>query len=95
MNKDQFIGLIRNCATLACGIAIGRGWITSDQSTLIIAILATLAPLIWTFMAHTNMAKITAAASVPEVSKVVVAQSANGKIGAAADDPAQEKIVKE
>jgi hypothetical protein len=95
MNQEQFLGVVRNLGALACGIAIGHGWITADQGTLIGGIVVALAPLVWTLLAHTNLAKLAAAAAVPEVKAIVVEPNGNTAVEAASRDPAQGKIIKE
>jgi glycerol-3-phosphate dehydrogenase len=95
MNQEQFLGALRNLTMLGCGIAIGHGWITAEQSTLIVGAIVSLGPLAWSYFAHTNAAKLIAAAGVPEVKSIVVDRNSNGKIGDAADSPSTPKIVKE
>jgi hypothetical protein len=95
MNQDQFLGVVRNLAALLSGVAIGKGWITADQATLVGGIVVAIAPLLWTYFAHTNLAKLVAAASVPEVKAIVVEPNGNKTIEAASRDPAQGKIIKQ
>jgi len=94
MNQEQFLGLVRNAAALGSGIAIGRGWITAEQGTLIAGMAISLVPLVWSFLAHTNLAKLAAAATVPEVKAIVVEPNGNKAVDAATRDPNQGKIIK-
>jgi len=95
MNQDQFLGLVRNAAALGSGIAIGHGWITAEQGTLIIGIVLSFVPMAWSWFAHTNMAKLAAASSVPEVKAIVVQPNGNKAMEAATKDPLQGKVIKE
>ncbi len=91
MNQDQLIGLLRNAVSVGGGYAMGRGWLNGEQVTLIGGAVGTLVPLVWTYFAHTDAAKLSAAAAMPDVKKIVVA-STNGAFKEAANDPAQSKI---
>ena len=95
MNQDQFLGLVRNATALGSGIAIGRGWISAETGTLIAGGVLSFVPLAWSFFAHTNLAKLAAAATVPEVKAIVVEPNGNKVIEEAARDPSQGKIIHE
>ena len=95
-NQDQVLGLLRNIIMLAGGIAIGRGWLTSEQVTLLGGVVGAAVPLVWTIFAHTDSAKIAAVTAIPEVKQVVVAANApaDSAAGAAAIDRLQPKVTK-
>src|SRR6266699_6625230 len=95
MNQDQFLGLVRNGTALASGIAIGHGWLSAEQGTLVAGIVISLVPLVWSVLAHTNLAKLIAASTVPEVKAIVVEPNGNKVIEEAARDPSQGKIIHE
>ncbi len=92
MNQDQLIGLLRNAVSVGGGYAIGRGWLNGEQVTLLGGAIGTVVPLVWTYFAHTDAAKLSAAAAIPDVKKIVVSVNSNGPIKEAANDPAQSKI---
>jgi hypothetical protein len=93
MNQDQALGLFRNLLALGGGLAIGKGWLTSDQISLIGGAAGTIIPLVWTFIAHTDSAKIAAAAALPDVKKIVTVPSpASDAVKAAVADVSQPKV---
>jgi hypothetical protein len=95
MNQDQFLGVVRNLVALASGVAIGHGWLTAEQITLIGGAMVAVWPLLSSYFAHSNLAKLLAAASVPEVKAIVVEPNGNRAMESAAHDPAMGKIIKE
>ena len=93
MNQDQVLGLVRNLLALGGGIAVGRGWLNSEQLTLIGGAAGTLIPLAWTLFAHTDSAKIAAVAALPDVRKIVtIASPASDAVKAAVADASQPKV---
>lgn len=93
MNQDQILSLVRQIVALGGGIAIGRGWLTADQLTLITGIVTALVPLVWGVYAHTNSSKMASVESMPDVKNIVIEAGANGSVGAAAHDPSRPKVV--
>jgi len=94
MNQDQFLGMIRNLIAFGGGIAIGRGWLNSEQVTLLGGIIVAVAPFIWSYFAHTDSAKIAAVVALPDIAKVVVKLTAppDSAAAVAASDPSQPKV---
>ncbi len=94
MNQDQFLGMLRNLIAFSGGIAIGHGWLNSEQVTLIGGAIAAVAPVIWTYFVHTDSAKIAAVTALPDVSKVVVKLTAapDSAAAVAAADNNQPKV---
>jgi hypothetical protein len=102
MNLDQILSILR--VVLSVGGPVGallvaRG-MSADQvtalSTSIITICGALPPIIaavWGAFAHTDEAKVAAAAALPGVAAVVVKVSASDGVAAAAADPTQPKVV--
>lgn len=56
MNMDQVLSAVRWVITSGGGYAVGRGWITADQVTLIAGIGAAVVPLVWSFFVHKKAA---------------------------------------
>ena len=93
MNQDQVLGVLRNLIALGGGFALGHGYLSGEQITLIGGVLTAAAPVVWTYFSHTDGAKLAAAAALPDVRKIVVAaNSGNGAIKEAVLDPTQTKI---
>lgn len=93
MNQDQALSALRWLVTGIGGYAVGRGWITADQVTYILGALAALVPLVWSFLSHTDSAKIAAVTAMPEVKQVVVTPTAPDTAAAqAAASSAQPKV---
>lgn len=93
VNQDQALGAARGLISFGGGYAVGHGWITADQVTLFSGIAAAVIPLVWTYFAHTDAAKVKAAA-VPGV-EIVVQSNASDAVKEVADDPAQPTIVRQ
>lgn len=96
MNQDQILGIVRNAVALFGGIAVGRGWFSAEQITMIGGIVAAVVPFVWTLFVHTDGAKIAAVTAMPDVKQVVITQSApvDSAAGVAAVDPLQPKVSK-
>ncbi len=93
MNQDQLLGLVRNLVSLGGGFAIGRGYLTGEQVTLVGGIVGAVAPVLWSYFAHTDAAKLSAAAALPDVKKIVtVASPVSAGVASVAQDPEQTKI---
>lgn len=86
ISMDQVLSAVRWALTMACGFAVGKGWITTDQTTSIIAVSAALVPLVWGIYTRTKAAKLAAAAAIPEVQRIVVTSQATA-------DKAPAKVV--
>ena len=61
MNQDQLMGAVRTIMSAIGGYVMGRGWLTSDQVTLIGGVATALIPLLWSYASHTDRAKVAAA----------------------------------
>lgn len=94
-NQDQILSLVRSIAAVLGGYAIGRGWINSEQLTLIGGIFASLVPLIWGMMVHTDSAKVAAVVAMPAPAKLEAFQSIPDGVKMAAVEaiPQVQKIV--
>lgn len=92
MNQDQVLSAIRWVVTTAGAYFVSRGAITGDQLELILGALGALVPLIWSFVAHTNGAKVLAAASIEGV-KVAVSQDAPESVQKLAKDKTVKDVV--
>jgi len=93
MNQDQVLGFVRNAIMLGGGIAIGRGWLTGEQVTMISGLAGAAVPFVWTFFVHTDAAKIAAVTALPDVKKIItVPNPANDAVRAAVNDSSQPKV---
>ena len=92
MNQDQLLGLLRNVISLGGGFALGRGYLTGEQVSLIGGIATSVVPVVWTYFSHTNSAKIAAVEAIPEVAKIVVN---GGGLTDITGDPARPKVVRQ
>jgi hypothetical protein len=92
-NQDQAKSAARTALTALLGFAAGRKWLGEDT----VALLGTLAPIAWPFiwglLAHSDKAKVEAAAALPDVDKVVVKPTATNGVAAAVADPNLPKVV--
>src|SRR5882672_6563452 len=95
MNQDQVLGIFRTLIGIGSGYAVGNGWLTGEQVTLIGGAAGAIVPLIWSFFAHTDSAKIAAAAALPGDAKLAAFSGipASAKIAAVAALPDVKKIV--
>ena len=93
MNQDQLLGILRNALAIGGGYAIGHGYLSADTATLIGGSIVSVAPLVWTYFAHTDSAKIAAVTALPDVKKIItVAVPKNPDVAAAIDDASQPKV---
>ncbi len=92
MNQDQVLSGARSIVAILGGYAIGRGWITTDQLTLITGVVVAIIPLMLGIRANTNSAKMASVEAMPDVQKIVVYPSANGSVADAAHDPTRPKV---
>ena len=95
MNQEQFISWLKTTLGFVSGVVVANGYISESAATAITGAAIAIAPLVWGFLSNTKLAQIKQAASLPEVSSVVIKPSATNGIAAAASDPAQPKIVKQ
>jgi hypothetical protein len=87
INQDQLLSAVRSILAAVGGWAIGKGYITQDQLTLIGGVLASLIPLVWGIAMHTQSATVNAAANQPGVKTIVLTSSS------AADAHPSDKVV--
>lgn len=92
MNQDQILGIVRSILSAMCGIAIGYGLMTSEQAVQITGVAATLIPIIWSFLIHTDKAKVAAAQAVP-AAQVLVSDPALASPGVQIASPAEGEHV--
>jgi len=92
MNQDQVLGATRAILAAVGGWAVGQGYITADQLTLIGGAVAALISLGWSLTAHTDKAKVAAAQAVP-AAQVLVSDPALASAGVKVADPAQVTAV--
>lgn len=85
MNSEQIMGLIRQILPVLGGIAMTFGWLTPGQvATGTATILSIAGPglivisTIWSLVAKTNTALVTAAVAVPGVSHIVLQANPDG-----------------
>ena len=93
LNQDQLLNLTRNVVSLIGGVAIGHGWISTDQLTLIAGIATSLVPLFTSYVSQSSAAKVAAAAKVSGVEKVVISQTAPAAVQEVAKDAAMPNVV--
>ena len=95
MNLDQFLGILRVVLPVVLPILTAKGIVpvgaTADISSAIVALGAAG----WSWIAHTDSAKIAAAAALPGVAKLAAFSGipASAKIAAVAALPDVKKIV--
>ncbi|HEV3312195.1 MAG TPA: hypothetical protein VG815_16920 [Chloroflexota bacterium] len=94
-SQDQILSLVRSIITILGGIAISRGFLTDEQITLIGGIVASLIPLVWGMMAHTNAAKLASVAAMPGPDKLVAFQGIpdGAKLASVEAMPQVQKII--
>lgn len=87
VTQEQVLSAARWIVSTVGGYAVGRGWIDSDQVTLIAGVAVALVPLAWSFWSHRASAQVAKAAALPEVARVVMTSQA------AADAQPSRKVV--
>jgi len=93
MNLDQFLGILRVVLPVVLPILTAKGIVpvgaTADISSAIVALGAAG----WSWIAHTDSAKIAAVTALPDVKKIVtVSVPINPAVAAAASDATQTKV---
>lgn len=85
MNSEQMMGLIRLVIATLGSIATTFGWMTPDKvATTTATLLAIAGPAmilvstVWSMIAKTNTAIVTAAVAVPGVSHIVLQPTPDG-----------------
>jgi hypothetical protein len=66
-SQEQVLAAVRWLITVGGAWAVGKGYISNDQVTLILGAAAALVPLIWSVIKKTQTGRINSAASVPGV----------------------------
>ncbi len=93
MNQDQFLGMLKIIVPTFVGWGVGRGVIPAGAAGDIGAAILTVAAAGWSFMAHTDAAKIAAVTALPDVRKIITAQNpVNPAVKEAAADSNQPKV---
>ncbi|RVU21772.1 hypothetical protein [Methylobacterium oryzihabitans] len=73
MNREQALSFLRTVLQVGGGIAVGRGWIGADEMTALAGAVLTLAATAWSLYARRDAGLVAAAATVPEVHRIVAA----------------------
>ena len=76
VTQDQILGAVRWIVSTSGGYAVGRGWIDSDQVTLIAGVTVAAVPLIWSFWSHRASAQVAKVAALADVAQVVMTSRA-------------------
>ncbi len=87
MNQEQLLGAIRSILSVLGGWAVGHGYISGDQLTMFTGAVMAIAPLIWSFLAHTDKAMVASAQSVGQA-QVLVSDPKLVSPGVQLSDPA-------
>ncbi len=77
INQEQLLSVLRSVLAVVGGWAVGRGYVTADQLTLVGGLLASLVPLVWGIVVHTPANTVKAAAATPGVTKIVMDSQAS------------------
>lgn len=94
LNQDQLTSLLRGLLAAGgplAGLLINTGLQPTMVNNILAIALIVLPPIIsiaWGVAAHSDEAKIAAAAAVPGVRKIAIVADANGGAATAAADPA-------
>lgn len=79
VTQDQAMALLRQAIPFAAGVAVAKGWLTTEQATDLMSLILQIAgPLglvggaVWTYIANTKKSILLSAGQMPEVQKVVV-----------------------
>lgn len=75
MNTEQIFGQLRIILAAFIGYAAGRHWIGDDTASLIMTVVPVAGPMLWSFLAHTHFAQISAVAKIEAVKGIVVDKS--------------------
>lgn len=94
MNQDQFLGILKIIASSGVAYVVGKGWIPVGASADVVAGVVAVGAAGWSYVAHTDAAKVTAAAAVPGVAKVLVDNTAASSVAAIARDPSVPNVQK-
>jgi ribosomal protein S8 len=94
MNEDQAYSILRSVLAFFGGIAVSKGFLTSESLVLLTGLGLSVFPVVWGVMKHTTAAKIEAVEKMPEVKQIVIISTANGILQQMAADT-NHKIVKE
>ncbi len=95
MNEDQAYSILRSALAFFGGIAVSKGFLTSESLVLLSGLALSIYPVVWGVMKHTSAAKIEAVEKMPEIKQIVIVSTANGSLQRLAADPTKQKIVKE
>jgi hypothetical protein len=87
MNPEQVKSALRTVIVLLGGFAVGHGWITTEQVTLLssdgflmgLGTLATLAAGVWGLFVHKQANAVAVVAAMPEVAEVKAAATPEGR----------------
>lgn len=86
MSKDQIMGLLRQVLPLVGGILVTFGWIKADQAATLMdaiitgaGVITTIGGILLSLKANSKTSILTAAGNMPEVEKVELKPTADGK----------------
>lgn len=100
MNTDQFTSMLRVLLAAGgpvAGLLTNAGLNAGAVTNILTVALIVLPPIvsgIWGYVVHTDRSKLAAAAAVPGVTQINVAQFATGAASAAASDPTLPTVKK-
>ena len=93
MNSNVVMGILRALVPGLVAYAAGRGWISAGEAGEISAAIITLGMAAWSASTNTDAAKIVSVTAMPGIAQILVKPSADDGAAAAANDPAQPKVV--
>ena len=73
MNQEQFMGFARTMIALVSGWLVGHGYQTAADGELFSGFAIGLLPFVWSYMSHTDAAKIASVNAMPDEAKAMVA----------------------
>ena len=76
INKEQLLSGVRYVVGIGTTWAIGKGYISQDEATQILAMAIPAAMLVWGIWAKRNSAAVANVAEMPNVAKVVMTTQA-------------------
>lgn len=93
MNQNTWISWITTGIGLAGAAAATNGWISSSTATTVAGAAATLVPLIWGLVVHSDSAVVKAAATLTGGVPIAVGPGAPPAVQALAADASVKEVV--
>jgi hypothetical protein len=75
MNQDQILGAVRSILAVVGGWAVGHGYVSGDQLTLISGAVAAIVPLVWSFLAHSKNAQVATVQAMDDMQVATSSQA--------------------